>query len=935
MQSKYNPEAARQFSARWAGKGDEKSDTPNFWFELLGDVLGAPHPSKLIEFERSVKLGHKSFMDAFIASTHVLIEQKSLGVDLDTPQRQSDGTLLTPFRQAARYNSMLPYSERARWIVISDFARIRVYDMEVPEAPPRVVTLTNLAEELDRLDFLVNPKVESIRRQEEALSVEAGARISKVYDLLLEKYFDPTSPETLRSLNLLCVRIVFCLYADDAGLFGKRGFFFRHFEPLIKTPELFRFELIRFFRVLNTPHDERDPYMVGFSKLPYVNGGLFADESMEVYAKHVPAFSPEAIHALMIDASEGFDWSGISPTIFGAVFESTLNPVTRRTGGMHYTSVENIHRVIDPLFLDRLRDEFDNLKAIAEPRRRRRELLAFQERIATLTFFDPACGSGNFLTETYLSLRRLENEVVRAADVNTADMAVLGEAFTPIRVSIDRFYGIEINDFAVVVARTAMWIAETSMKRETASIVHHYLDFFPLRSEAHIAEDNALRLDWRTVCPAPDYIIGNPPFVGYSLQSKEQKEDLLSVYVDEAGKPYKAAGRIDYVAGWHFKAAEMMRGTTIRSALVSTNSITQGEQVALIWKPLVERFNIHIDFAYRTFRWDSEMAEKAHVHCVIIGFSAAPSNHLPRIYDNNGDFIEVKHLNYYLMDADDVFVESRSKPLGDVPNMIYGSKPADDGRLIIEEEDYADFIKKEPGALPYIKRLVGAEEFINNKPRYCLWLVDASPAVIRKLPLVLQRVEAVRTFRLASKKEATRKDADTPTLFQSNRQPKENYILVPSVSSERRKYVPIGFMDADTIATNLVLIIPSADLYHFGILTSSVHNAWMRAVCGRLKSDYRYSKDVYSNFPWPTVTDADRAKIEVTAQAILDARAQYPDSSLADLYDAAAMPPELRRAHSRNDAAVLRLYGLPTDAPEPIIVAHLMNLYKELTRADI
>ncbi len=935
MQSKYNPEVARQFSARWAGKGDEKSDTPNFWFELLGDVLGAPHPSKLIEFERSVKLGHKSFMDAFIASTHVLIEQKSLGVDLDTPQRQSDGTLLTPFRQAARYNSMLPYSERARWIVISDFARIRVYDMETPEAPPRVVTLANLAEELDRLDFLVNPKVESIRRQEEALSIRAGELIGKVYDLLLPNYIDSTSAETLRYLNMLCVRIVFCLYADDAGLFGKRGFFFRYFEPLIKMPEIFRLELIRLFRVLNTPHDERDPYERAFAKLPYVNGGLFDIASAEAYAWQVPMFSPEAIHALMIDASEGFDWSGISPTIFGAVFESTLNPETRRTGGMHYTSVENIHRVIDPLFLDRLRDEFDNLKAIAEPRRRRRELLAFQERIATLTFFDPACGSGNFLTETYLSLRRLENEVVRAADVDTADMAVLGEVFTPIRVSIDRFYGIEINDFAVVVARTAMWIAETSMKRETASIVHHDLDFFPLRSEAHIAEDNALRLDWRTVCPAPDYIIGNPPFVGQTLQTDEQKNDLLALFVDEAGKPYKAAGKIDYVAGWYYKAAEMMQGTAIRAALVSTNSITQGEQVAFVWKPLVDRFGIHIDFAYRTFRWDSEMAEKAHVHCVIIGFSAAPSDRLPRIYDNNGDFIEVKHLNYYLMDADDVFVESRSKPLGDVPNMIYGSKPADGGRLIIEEEDYADFIKKEPGALPYIKRLVGAEEFINNKPRYCLWLVDASPAVIRKLPLVFQRVEAVRTFRLASKKEATRKDADTPTLFQSNRQPKENYILVPSVSSERRKYVPIGFMDADTIATNLVLIIPTADLYHFGILTSSVHNAWMRAVCGRLKSDYRYSKDVYSNFPWPTATDADRAKIEVTAQAILDARAQYPDSSLADLYDAAAMPPELRRAHSRNDAAVLRLYGLPTDAPEPTIVAHLMNLYKELTRADI
>ena len=934
MQSKYNPEAARQFSARWAGKGDEKSDTQTFWLEMLGQVLGAPNPFELIRFERSVKLGHKSFMDAFISSTHVLIEQKSLGVDLDTPQRQSDGTLLTPFRQAARYNSMLPYSERARWIVVSDFARIRVYDMETPEAPPRVVTLANLEHELDRLDFLVNREVKSLRKEEETLSVKAGEQINKVYGLLLEKYFDAQSPETLRSLNMLCVRIVFCLYADDAGLFGKRGFFYQYFEPFVKFPHIFRLELIRFFRVLDTPQEQRDRYERKFYPLPYVNGGLFADDSVEV-----PEFSPEAIHALMmVDEKKKFDWSGISPTIFGAVFESTLNPETRRTGGMHYTSVENIHRVIDPLFLDRLRDEFDNLKAITELRRRRRELLAFQERIAAMTFFDPACGSGNFLTETYLSLRRLENEVVRAAAVDTADMAVLGEAFTPIRVSIDRFYGIEINDFAVVVARTAMWIAETGMKRETASIVHHDLDFFPLRSEAHITEDNALRLDWRTVCPTPDYIIGNPPFVGHSMQTIEQKGDIESVYTDEKGKRYKTAGMIDYVAGWYFKAAEMMQGTTIRTALVATNSIIQGEQVPAIWKPLVDRFGIHIDFAYRTFRWDSEMAEKAHVHCVIIGFSAAPSDRLPRIYDNNGDFIEVKHLNYYLMDADDVFVESRTNALYDVPPMVYGNKPTDGGYLILSPEEREQALHSEPQLAEWIRPYWGAQEFLNNKPskdlrRFCLWLTKASPATIRESKFIFQRVSAVREFRLKSKAASTREFANIPHLFVQRTQPEDvPFLLVPSTSSENRQYVPIDFMPPEAMTSNAVHIVPSAGLYHFGVLTSSVHNAWMRAVCGRLKSDYRYSKDiVYNNFPWPTATDADRAKIEATAEAILDARAKYPDSSLADLYDATAMPPDLRRAHSLNDAAVLRLYGLPADAPEPTIVAHLMNLYKELT----
>ena len=923
MQPLYDKDAARAFAQRWAGKGDEKSDSQAFWLEMLGEVFGIARPTDYIRFERGVKLGHKSFIDAFIPSTHVLIEQKSLGVDLDTPQRQSDGTLLTPFRQAARYNSMLPYSERARWIVVSDFARIRVYDMETPEAPPRVVTLANLADELDRLDFLVNREVKSLRKEEESLSVKAGEQINKVYGLLLEKYFDAQSPETLRSLNMLCVRIVFCLYADDAGLFGKRGFFYQYFEPFVKFPHIFRLELIRFFRVLDTPQDERDRYERKFYPLPYVNGGLFADDSVEV-----PEFSPEAIHALMmVDEKKKFDWSGISPTIFGAVFESTLNPETRRTGGMHYTSVENIHRVIDPLFLDRLRDEFDNLKAIAEPRRRRRELLAFQERIAAMTFFDPACGSGNFLTETYLSLRRLENEVVRAAAVDTADMAVLGEAFTPIRVSIDRFYGIEINDFAVVVARTAMWIAETGMKRETASIVHHDLDFFPLRSEAHIAEDNALRLDWRTVCPAPDYIIGNPPFVGARLMNKEQKDDLLCVF----GEGWKNVGNLDYVSGWYKKAADMMKNTPIRAALVSTNSVTQGENVPALFQPLFAD-GMHFDFAYRTFRWDSEMAEKAHVHCVIIGFSMTPNDAPPRIYIGKGDFIEVKHINAYLMDADDVFVESRTKPLCGVPEIGIGNKPIDDGNYLFTAEERDAFIKLEPQAAKYFRPWYGAQEFIHNKPRYCLWLGDCSPAELRRMPHAFKRVEAVRQFRLASKSPGTQKLADRPARFHVENMPESNYLLVPSTSSENRQYVPIGFMPPEAMTSNAVHIILSAGLYHFGILTSSVHNAWMRAVCGRLEMRYRYSKDiVYNNFPWPTATDADRAKIEATAQAILDARAKYPDSSLADLYDATAMPPDLRRAHSRNDAAVLRLYGLPADAPEPTIVAHLMNLYKELT----
>lgn len=919
----YNQEAARRFAEAWAGKGQEKSDTIPFWSELLSRVFGVEDTSSFILFEQGVRLGHISFMDAVIPSTHVLIEQKSLGVDLDKPQRQSDGTLLTPFRQAVRYAGMIPYSGRPRWIIVSDFARIRVYDMEVPEAPPRVILLEHLPDELDSLDFLVNREVKSIRKEEEELSVKAGEQINKIYGLLLEKYLDPTSPDSLRSLNMLCVRLVFCLYADDAGLFGKRGFFYHYFEPFIKYPEIFRSELMRFFRVLDTPHDRRDPYAPGFSKLPYVNGGLFADDSVEV-----PEFSTDAINALMmVDEKRKFDWSGISPTIFGAVFESTLNPVTRRTGGMHYTSVENIHRVIDPLFLDRLRDEFDNLKALRDPEERRRELQAFQRRLASLTFFDPACGSGNFLTETYLSLRRLENEIVRAYSEDATEADFEGEDFTPILVSIDHFYGIEVNDFAVVVARTAMWISETGTKRTTARLLHQRLPYFPLRSEAHIAEENALRIDWRTVCTEPDYIIGNPPFVGARLMNKEQKEDLLGVF----GKDWKNVGNMDYVSGWYKKAAEMMKDTPTRAALVSTNSVTQGENVPALFLPLFAD-GMHFDFAYRTFRWDSEMAEKAHVHCVIIGFSMTPNEAPRRIYYNKVDFVEVKHINAYLMDAEDVFVESRKKPLCEVPEIGIGNQPIDDGKYLFTEAERDAFIKQEPEAAKYFRPWYGAQEFINNKPRYCLWLGDCSPAELRRMPHAYQRVEAVRQFRLKSKREATLKLADKPTRFQVENMPDRNYLLIPSTSSENRQYIPIGFMHPNAIASNAVHIIPSAGLYHFGILTSSVHNAWMRAVCGRMKSDYRYAKDiVYNNFPWPTASDADREKVEATAQAILDARALYPDSSLADLYDAATMAPELRRAHTRNDAAVLRLYGLPADAPEPMIVVHLMNMYKELT----
>lgn len=684
--------------------------------------------------------------------------------------------------------------------------------------------------------------------------------------------------------------------------------------------------LIDLFKILDTKPDERDPYLDDeLLAFPYVNGGLFADENIII-----PRLDENIVDLILHKASENFDWSSISPTIFGAVFESTLNPETRRKGGMHYTSIENIHKVINPLFLDDLKADFNEIQQITVENTRKRKLSEFQNKLANLTFLDPACGSGNFLTETYISLRRLENDILRSftSQISFADFE------NPIKVSISQFYGIEINDFAVTVAKTALWIAESQMMKETEDILHMQLDFLPLKSYANITEGNALQIDWESVVPKHklNYIMGNPPFVGYSMQSKAQKQDIFSIYVDEKGKPYKTAGKIDYVSGWYFKASKYMQNTEICTAFVSTNSITQGEQVANVWKPLYDRFGIHINFAYRTFRWDSEASLKAHVHCVIIGFSAKKANKKLLYIDDRVQ--EVENINPYLIIAPDIFVESRKKPLCNVLEMTTGNRPADGGHLLIEENEYDEFVKAEPNAIKYIKRFVGSVEFINNKKRWCLWLVGINPSELRKMPNVMKRVELCKIDRENAPDAGRRKLAETPYLFREIKNP-DSYILIPRVSSERRRYVPIGFLNNETIVSDAVLIIPDANLYEFGVLTSNVHMAWTRAVCGRLKSDYRYSKDiVYNNFPWCTPTDAQKAKIEQTAQAILDARALYPDCSLADLYDETTMPPELRKAHQANDKAVMQAYGFTKDTEaftsESACVAELMKMYQKL-----
>lgn len=911
-------QAAKEFAEYWKGKGYEKGQSQPFWLALLGKVYGVENPEQFISFENQVHLDHTSFIDGYIAETKVMIEQKSIGKDLLAPIKQSDGTLLKPIEQAKRYAAELPVSQHPKWIVTCNFEKFLVYDMEHPHNEPEEILLENLPEDYYRLNFLVDNGNAHIRKEME-VSMAAGELVGKLYNAFLKQYKDSTNEESLRSLNKLCVRLVFCLYAEDAGIFGEHDMFHDYLSRF-EVRDLRR-ALIDLFKVLDQKISDRDPYLdEALAAFPYVNGGLFEDEDIEI-----PNFTEEIKSLLLQKASADFDWSKISPTIFGAVFESTLNPETRRSGGMHYTSIENIHKVIDPLFLDDLKNEFTKIKNVTVKRTRKLQLEAFQQKLASLKFLDPACGSGNFLTETYISLRKIENEVIRLL---TGGEMILGELLNPIHVQIKQFYGIEINDFAVSVAKTALWIAESQMMKATEDIVHMPLDFLPLKTYTNIHEGNALRMDWEEVVPKTElnYIMGNPPFIGARMMGQAQKKDLLDIF---AG--LKNAGNLDYVSCWYKKATDLMQGTNIRTALVSTNSITQGEQVAILWKPLFEQ-GVHIDFAYRTFRWDSEASSKAHVHCVIIGFSFV-QNLLERKIFTGTQYQIVNHINAYLLDGEDIFIENRKTVLcKTAPEARSGNKPIDDGNYLFLPDEMEDFIKKEPSAKKFFRPWIGAYEFINRKPRFCLWLGECSPSELRKMPLCLKRVEAVKKFRENSKSAGTRKLAEKPTRFHVETIPTAPFLVMPLTSSERRKYVPIGFIPSTYLASNLVVVVANANLYDFGVITSNVFMAWMRYVCGRLKSDYRITKDnVYNNFPWPTPTEAQKAKIAQTAQGILDARALYPDSSLADLYDDAVMPFELLKAHRANDKAVMEAYGFyGKHMTEAQCVAELMKLYQKL-----
>lgn len=963
--------AAMEFAERWKGRGYERGESQPFWIDLLSNVFGIETPSDgFISFEDHRMVDSSNFIDGRIRSTKVLIEQKSLGKDLRAGIRQSDGSLLNPFQQARRYVVSLPVSEHPRWIVTCNFSEFLVYDMEQPNGEPEQIFLENLGKEYYRLMFLVDAKNEHLSKEMQ-VSMKAGEIVGKIYDALLKQY-DDNSPEALRWLNILCVRIVFCLYAEDAGIFIHDQF---HDFLVRYEAEDMRRAMRDLFEVLNTPQEKRSKYLKDDLKaFPYTNGGLFEEEI------EIPQFTEGLRTILLQNASLDFDWSEISPTIFGAVFESTLNPETRRSGGMHYTSIENIHKVIDPLFLNNLRRELDHILEEKIEKQRKRKLSDYQIKLSSLTFLDPACGSGNFLTETYLSLRRLENEVIREM---YHGQTMLGAFVNPIKVSIQQFYGIEINDFAVTVATTALWISEAQMLAETERIVHQDIGFLPLKPYKNIREGNALRMDWgkievpsdiptiyakhahiiledeqKWMAKEPtafdevniisvktdsslkhdtvthnikyDYIIGNPPFVGQAMRSKEQTEDLKVVFA-----PSKDYGKLDYVTGWFKKASDLIRNTNTEAAFVSSNSICQGEMVNLFWQKMLSN-GVFINFAHNSFKWTSEAKQKAGVSCVIVGFSF--KERMQKLLYTGDKYEIVDHINGFLKAAPDVYIKNRSTSINkSLSKVVQGSPPADDGRLLFSKEEKDALIIKYPELADVLLPFVGSREFINDIgfKRYCLWLVGKRPADYAHIKELTDRFSYISDYRRRSPVDRIRKTADKPYLFTQNRQPETDYLLIPRVSSENRRYIPVGFMPPTVIASDAAVLVNNATLYDFGLISSNVHNAWMRVVAGRLESRYRYAPSVYYNFPMPTPTDEQREKIEQTAQAIIDARKLYQDKCLADMYgDKMYLYPELLTAHQQNDRAVMEAYGFPVKSTftESQCVAELFKLYKEMTK---
>lgn len=951
--TKVNTKALKDFIATWQNSGSEVADKVTYWNTLL-ELLGVPRQQidnkTFIEYEKPIKLHeNETFhgsIDAYIPSTRVLIEQKSNGVDLSKPESRPNGgstEKITPFAQALRYNNHLGSKEKANFLVLSNFSQIVIYDIrDSLDVKPVIIELKDLEKDLYLLDFLVKKDENKRIEKEQKISVKAGELVSKIYNEfanIFAKYNQTADEKIKHSINTLCVRIVFCLYAEDAGLFSSKEQFYNYLEPV--EPNKCGLALKLLFKVLDTKKEDRtkdDPFWADehpeLAQFDYVNGGLFRDEDIII-----PPFTPELKHIILDEASKSFDWSDISPTIFGAVFESTLNPETRRSGGMHYTSIENIHKVIDPLFLNDLKKELESIKQYKNKKTIKEKAIAFQTKLSKITVFDPACGSGNFLTETFLSLRRLENEAIRL-ELSGESVLDVGQAEDWIKVSIKQFFGIEINDFAVSVAKTAMWIAEDQMMQETQDLVYApNWNFLPLKTYVNIHEGNALEMDWNKVIPnyACHYIIGNPPFVGLtSLPTrnkdlkKKQTEDMNLVFKD-----LPKHGKLDYVTAWYEKAADMMQGTNIKACFVSTNSITQGEQVETLWKHLTQEKKLNIIFAYRSFIWNNEAKDTAKVHCVIIGFTCGKYTG-QRILFEGKKAETVKHINGYLIDYDNIYVQSRKiiPPYG-MPKMIQGNKALDGGGLILKPKDYSKFIEEYPETKDLIRLYIGANELINNKKRYCFWLKGVSPKRFIKNKAIKERLQTVIKARKKSPTKAVYETAeDTPYLFSQIRQPDVDYIAIPRMSSGDRKYLPIGFLNKDVIASDQLYLIPSTELWIFSVLMSSVHNAWINVVTGRLGNGIRYSPAVYANFPWLNFTQEQKEALNKTGQAILDARVQYPNDSLATLYAPFGMPPELVKAHKANNKLILKMYGLPTDANESQILTKLFSMYEDMTKNE-
>ena len=928
MVSNNKQAAARRFVETWKGRGYEKGETQSFWYQLLYDIFDIEVPANFIQFELPVHLKNTKFIDAYIPSTKVIIEQKELKKNLDTAGKQSDGDKLTPYEQAQRYIGGLNYTMWPRWIVTCNFRSFKVYDMDQPQAEPMEILLENLEREYYLLKFLVDDSTKSLRREKE-ISIKAGELIGKLYNELHQQYHDPDTPQALHSLNVLCIRLVFCLFAEKSLLFGDNRSAFHDYLRAFK-PSQMRKAVLDLFDVLDTEEHERDPYIEeSLSKFPYVNGGLFNKEDK----LEIPQFTESIANLLLIECSEGFDWSGISPTIFGALFEDTMNPETREIGGMHYTSVENIHKVIDPLFMNGLTREFKEILQIKTDRKRRQALQTFQEKIGSLRFLDPACGSGNFLTETYLSLRKLENEVLKMLSDGTLSM---NGDFSPIKVKIEHFYGMEVNDFAVTVAKAALWIAEAQMMQETENIVLKDLKFLPLKSYSHVQQANALTKDWNEIIASDrlSYIIGNPPFKGKKTRKKEQKEELERLIGTDSAQP----GNLDYVSGWFFKATRFIQGTNIQVSFVSTINITRGEQVSLLWKALLEKYNIQIYYAYLPFEWYSEAKNNAQVHCTIIGFGCVETDSRKMIYSGTEDEAPriAKNISPYLRDEENILVASRpSKPLCKVPSTGIGNKPIDGGYFLFKPKQKADFVKAEPLAEKYFYEWYGADELIKGHRRYFLWLAKCPPSELRKMPLCKERIELVKEARRKSTDAGTRKLADFPTKFHVTNIPDKDFIVIPEVTSENRDYIPMEYVEVKEttkkLFSNLVKLMPGATYYHFGVLQSKVHMIWTKAICGYKDFRPRYSTDVvFNNFPWPDVSPKDKKAIETAAKKILEVRARYQESSLADLYDVAAMPDDLKEAHLNNDKAVMKAYGFTGKSDEEVTKA-LLQLYKKLT----